>query len=74
MRLNTFNLKIPQRINITSKWWFKPFLKKKHHIVYVAGGELYTGYFSNEQLNKLYLTSVTIINASWGSYVTILGD
>ena len=72
--MTSFNFKIPKRVQIDCKWWFKPFLKKRHHVVYVVGGIQYHMKASNIELAKLHVSSITIIAPSLGSAIYLLGD
>jgi hypothetical protein len=50
------------------------FGKKKHHVVYTSGGEQASGIYTNKQLSKLYITSISVINASRFEDLFILGE
>ena len=75
MNIITFNFPTPRRVKIDSKWkWLRWAVRKKHNCVYVSGGNQFSGQYTNEQLSKLYITSISVINPQRITDLFILDD
>ncbi len=71
----TYNWDLPVRVTVyPSKWIYKPVTKSKIECVINTYGKQVWGIYSAVELSRIYITSITIINAPLGSVVLKLKD